>query len=170
MTKDALQPRIAGWGFALALASSTAWGLGILLPEDFALSRNYFLLFSFIVILFISGQALVHRLTPLESKISEPKVVRYIPADHFPNGGFVVTPSDWLYQNLSYAIVLEQDDGYEQLLGVAKYVMSQNNGLVQLMALIRAAGGSEVWSRLDAGETDQLSKIKLKIGMPADVE
>jgi hypothetical protein len=72
-------------------------------------------------------------------------------------------------QNLSYAIVLEQEDGYEQILGVAKYMMMQNNGLIQLVTLARSSTGADIWDRLDAGETDQLSKIKIKIGMPTDV-
>ncbi|MEM5542708.1 hypothetical protein WNY61_08145 [Sulfitobacter sp. AS92] len=169
MNKDLLQARITGWGFALALAGSAAWVLGLLLPKEFSLARDYFLLFTFFSVLLVLGQGLCHRLIPIETKIPEPKVVRYILPDHFPNGGFVVKPSEWLNQNLSYAIVLEQEDGYEQLLGVAKYLMIQNNGLIQLVTLARADGGAEIWRRLDAGETDQLSNIRVKIGMPTDV-
>lgn len=169
MNKDLLQAKITGWGFALALAGAAAWVIGLLLPNEFSLTKNYFLILIFFAVLFVFGQWLCHRLIPVETKMPEPKVVRYILPDHLPNGGFVVKPSEWLNQNLSYAIVLEQEDGYEQFLGVAKYMMIQNNGLIQLVTLARAAGGAEIWRRLDAGETDQLSNIRVKIGMPTDV-
>ncbi|EDQ06530.1 hypothetical protein DSM14862_00272 [Sulfitobacter indolifex] len=170
MNRELLHARIVGWGFALAFAGAVVWMLGQILPNQFSLSKEYFLILFFVSTVIVTGQGLVHHLAPREVEIPEPKVVRFIPPEHFPNGGFVVKPSKWLSQNLSYAIVLEQEDGYEQLLGVAKYVMMQNNGLIQLITLARASGGAEIWKRLDDGETDQLSKVRVKIGMPADVD
>ena len=170
MSKDGLQALITAWGFAIAVSTAVTAGLDTVLAPDFTLGRRYFLVFAFVVFLIFVGQLLHNRLAPEQSRMVEPKVVKYIPTDQLPEGGFVVKPSEWLSQNLSYAIVFEEEGGYERLLGAAKYVMSQNNGLVQLMVLIRHAGGAEIWKRLDAGETDQLPKIRVKIGMPTDVE
>lgn len=169
MKVENLNSYITGWGTALAIAMAISWVSSILLPENVSITKNYILLIIFTVSLIISGLLLIHHLIPTKAEFPEPRVVRYIHKCDFPNGGFVVKSTDWLNQNSSYAVILEQSDGYEKLLGIVKYVMSQNNGLIQLITLARTEASAEIWNRLDAGETDQLSKIRIKIGMPADV-
>lgn len=141
--------------------------LGWALPEGFTANKSQ-ILFTTLAFLCISIWLAVNvYLADSSTDVSSPVAVKYIKKGYMPEGGFVVKNTNWLMQNLLYTVVLEEDDGFERILGMAKYIMAQNNGLVQLMVIVRSEESSPIWDRFDKGELDQMKSIRIKIGTPA---
>jgi hypothetical protein len=159
---------ITAIGTALAIAGAVTALLGWNLPDTFQLSRAYSLISSFLFSAVISG-ILIHRyLSPVELTIPQPKILKYIAQGYMLKGGFLITDKGWLGPNLIYTVVLEEDQGFERILGIAQYIMTQDNGLIQLSVLARSEMSEFLWNRLDSGETDQLKNIRIKVGTPSN--
>lgn len=155
-----------GIGFAFSAFATFLIDKGV--ADDFVLSKKWLLIFSSIGFLYFASSIYHFLTTDPGEKDNVVSIVKYISTDYMSNGGFVAKPSPLLSQNLTYGVVLEESDGLERILGMAKYVMAQGNGLVQLAVVARSDNSKEVWSRLDSGETSQLRDIRIKMGIPAD--
>ena len=157
---------ITAWGFALAVSGACSFALNLLLSESFTIQKPGVLVWQFAAVAIISGVLLQNYLAPKEELVTSHGVVKYISTDYMDSGGFVAKPSPWLQHNLAYAVVLEEEEGFERIIGMAKVVMTQDNKLIQLMVVARLDKASTVWTRLDEGETNQIKSIKLKMGVP----
>lgn len=157
---------VTAWGFAFAISSAVSLLSNYLMPENYTMQRAGVLSWQFVFFTLISGIFLHIYLAPGDEIVASSKVVKYISTTYMESGGFVARSSPWLQQNLVYAVVLEEDEGFERILGAAKFVMAQDNKMIQLMVVARNDKAAEIWRRLDSGETDQLKNIKLKMGMP----
>lgn len=157
---------VTAWGFALALSSGVSFLTDKLLADTYTMQKPGVLSWQFIGVAALLGALLQRYLVPTHDAVTSHKVVKYISTKFFENGGFIAKPTPWIQHNLVYGIVLEEDEGFERVLGVAKLFMVQENKLIQLMVLARYEKAASIWQRLDSGETDQVKNIKLKMGVP----
>lgn len=155
-------------GIALAIAAAIGFLSDQFLPYDFRLGRGGFIITLFFSSLLITVFPLISYLSPEQSGITSPNVVKYIGRGVMPEGGFISKPSPLLNQNLVYGVIHVEGDGMETIIGSVKYVMAQDNGLVQLMVIHRSVTAVEIWRQLDENDRPQLRDIRIKMGVPTD--
>ena len=160
------EERIKVWGFALAVSGALWIILDQVIPQEYSMKRGHLLILVFASITLIVATHIQGVMDRSKSSTAVPKIVKYKVSEYMSSGVFITKPSPLLNQNLLYAIIFEEDGGFERVIGAAKFVMAQNNGLVQLMVISRNAASSEIWKRLDAGEKDQVDRVRIKMGMP----
>ncbi|WP_439559903.1 hypothetical protein [Roseinatronobacter sp.] len=157
---------VTAWASAIAFSTAISFVLGHALEDTFILNKTGVIISQFIAASLFFGILLHYYLLPSEGISTTLNVVKYIPRDFMELGGFVAKPSPWLQQNFAYTIVLEEAEGFERMLGVAKFFMPQDNKLIQLVVVARQENATAIWSRLDSGESDQLRNIRIKMGVP----